>query len=62
MLPIFHRNDLFTDWLVILPQMLCQPFVSQHVLITFACLAKQQNQLFLTHLEQQIPSIIGKPR
>lgn len=45
--------------MVTLPRMLCQPFVSQHVLNTFSCLAKQQNQLFLANLELQIPSIIG---
>lgn len=47
--------------MVTLPRMLCQPFVSQHVLSTFSCLAKQQNQLFLGNLEKHIPSIIGKP-
>lgn len=44
-----------------LPRMLCQPFVSQHVLTTFSCLAKQQNELFLNHLDEHIPSIIGNP-
>lgn len=55
-----YRNDLFTTWLVSLPLMLCQPFVSQHVLSTFSCLVKQQNKMFLSTLEKHVPDIIGK--
>lgn len=55
-----RSDDLFTAWLVTLPRMLCQPFVSQHVLTTFACLARQQNRMFLQHLEEAVPDIIGK--
>lgn len=57
-----YRNELFTSWLITLPQLLCQPFVSHHVLTTFSCLAKQQNQVFLDNLADHSSSIIGKQK
>lgn len=55
-----YSHDLFTGWLISLPLLLCQPYVSHHVLTTFSCLAKQQNKMFLTNLEEHVPSIIGR--
>lgn len=40
--------------------MLCQPFVSHHVLSTLTALAKQQNKMFLDNLEKHVPTIIGR--
>lgn len=54
------RDDSFSAWLPTLPSMLCQPYISHHVLATFSVLAKQNNKTFLKHLEHLVPNVLGE--
>lgn len=55
-----YGQNIFANWLPTLPKLLCQPFVSAHVLRTFSHLAKQKNPLFMNHLQENQNDIIGK--
>lgn len=55
-----YGPNIFSSWLPTLPKLLCQPFVSPHVLKTFSHLARQKNPIFLKHLEANQRDIIGK--
>lgn len=55
-----YGQNIFNNWLPTLPTLLCQPFVSSHILKTFSHLARQRNKLFLTHLEEKQNEILGK--
>lgn len=55
-----YGQNIFNDWLPTLPKLLCQPFVSLHVLKTFSHLAKQKNPSFMKHLDENQHEIIGK--
>lgn len=55
-----YGQNIFSNWLPTLPKLLCQPFVSSHVLKTFSHLARQQNPIFMKHLEANQQAIIGK--
>lgn len=62
---LFHSNFCYSDnsfasWLPTLPTMLCQPYISHHVLATFSVLAKQNNDLFLKNLENLVPNVLGE--
>lgn len=55
-----YGQNIFSNWLQTLPNLLCLPFVSPHVLKTFSHLARQKNSIFMKHLEANQDSIIGK--
>lgn len=57
---IHCRDNSFAAWLPTLPTMLCQPYISHHVLATFSVLAKQNNDLFLKNLEHLVPNVLGE--
>ncbi|KAJ6637077.1 Testis-expressed protein 10 like [Pseudolycoriella hygida] len=53
-----YGDNSFASWLPTLPTMLCQPYISHHVLVTFSVLAKQNNDLFLKNLEHLVPNVL----
>ncbi|KAG4067129.1 hypothetical protein HA402_000120 [Bradysia odoriphaga] len=53
-----YGDNSFSAWLPTLPTMLCQPYISHHVLATFSVLAKQNNDLFLKNLEHLVPNVL----
>lgn len=55
-----YGPSIFSSWLPTLPKLLCQPFVSPHILKTFSHLARQKNQIFLKHLAANQEDIIGE--
>lgn len=57
---MYFRENTFAAWLPTLPTMLCQPYISHHVVATFSVLAKQKNELFLKNLEHLVPNVLGE--
>lgn len=55
-----YGQNIFNNWLATLPKLLCQPFVSPHVLKTFSHLARQMNPIFIKHLKENQDEINGK--
>lgn len=55
-----YGQNIFNDWLATLPELLCQPFVSPHVLKTFSHLARQKNPIFMKHLKENQDKIISE--
>lgn len=55
-----YGSNAFSNWLPTLPTLLCQPYVSPHILKTFAHLVRQKNPIFVKHLEANRDAIIGK--
>jgi len=53
-----YGDNSFATWLPTLPTMLCQPYISHHVLATFLVLAKQNNDVFLKNLENLVPNVL----
>lgn len=55
-----YGSNIFSKWLPTLPKLLCQPYISMHILKTFSHLARQQNPLFMKHLDEYQEQIMGK--
>lgn len=55
-----YGEHLFNAWLPTLPKLLCQPYISTHILKTFSHLARQKNPHFMKHLDVNQAAIIGK--
>lgn len=55
-----YGQNVFSNWLSTLPTLLCQPYVSPHVLKTFSHLSRQKNPIFTKHLEANRDAIIGR--
>lgn len=55
-----YGEHLFNAWLPTLPKLLCQPYISTHILKTFSHLARQKNPHFMRHLDVNQAAIIGK--
>ncbi|XP_031640841.1 testis-expressed protein 10 [Contarinia nasturtii] len=56
---IAYGQNIFSNWLSTLPKLLCQPYVSPHVLKTFSHLTRQKNPIFIKHLEESKDAIIA---
>lgn len=54
-----YGSNIFSNWLPTLPKLLCQPYVSPHILKMFSHLARQQNPIFMKHLDENQEAIIG---
>lgn len=57
---VAYGQNIFSTWLPTLPKLLCQPYVSPHILKTFSHLARQRNPQFLAHLADHQQAILGK--
>lgn len=55
-----YGEDVFSSWLPTLPNLLCQPHISSHILKTFSHLGRQKNAHFMKHLELNQAAILGK--
>lgn len=55
----FYGNDIFTNWIENLPNMLLDAEISYHTLQTFTTLAKYNNRVFLESLRNKSQDVLN---